>query len=107
MRLLPWALVAAAFATVPGFAEQPVRPLPKVGSCPTGYYSAGRYCIPGAGGHARGAIERIGGACPLGFYSSGSYCLSGASNEREAIPRRGDVCPLGWFTSGAYCLRSR
>ena len=58
-------------------AQQPVRPLPKVGGC------------------------------PLGFYSSGNYCISSPSNEREAIQKTGKSCPLGWFSSGSYCVKSR
>jgi hypothetical protein len=26
-------------------AQQPVRPLPKAGGCPLGYYSSGNYCV--------------------------------------------------------------
>ena len=39
-------------------AQQPVQPLPKVGSCPLGYYSSGGYCVPSSGGNTRGAIEK-------------------------------------------------
>ena len=68
-------------------AQQPVQPLPKVGSCPLGYYSSGGYCVPSSGGNTRGAIEKSGAGCPLGFYSSCNYCLSSPSNEREAIQK--------------------
>ena len=61
-------------------AQQPVRPLPKLGGCPLGYYSSGGYCVPSSGGNTRGAIEKSGAGCPLGFYSSGSYCVSSPSN---------------------------
>ena len=88
-------------------AQQPVKPLPKVGSCPLGYYSSGGYCVPSSGGNTRGAIEKSGAGCPLGFYSSGNYCLSSPSNEREAIQKSGKGCPLGWYSSGSYCVRSR
>ena len=80
-------------------AQQPVQPLPKVGSCPLGYYSSGGYCVPSSGGNTRGAIEKSGAGCPLGFYSSGNYCLSSPSNEREAIQKSGKGCPLGWYLS--------
>ncbi|PWL23641.1 MAG: hypothetical protein DCO99_00495 [Synechococcus sp. XM-24] len=86
------------------WAQQPVRPMPKLGSCPSGYYSSGGYCQPGAS--ARGAIEKN-GSCPSGFYSSGNYCLSSASNQRQAIHKRGSSCPSGWFSSGKYCLQNR
>ena len=88
-------------------AQQPVRPLPKLGGCPLGYYSSGGYCVPSSGGNTRGAIEKSGNSCPLGFYSSGSYCVSSPSNEREAIQKSGKGCPLGWYSSGSYCVKSR
>ena len=88
-------------------AQQPVQPLPKVGSCPLGYYSSGGYCVPSSGGNSRGAIEKREAGCPLGFYSSGSYCVSSPSNEREAIQKAGKGCPLGWYSSGGYCVKSR
>ena len=88
-------------------AQQPVRPLPKVGGCPLGYYSSGSYCVPSTSGNTRGAIEKSGAGCPLGFYSSGNYCLSSNSNEREAIQKSGKGCPLGWYSSGGYCVKSR
>ena len=55
-------------------AQQPVQPLPKVGSCPLGYYSSGSYCVPSSVGNTRGAIEKSGKSCPLGWTSSGNYC---------------------------------
>jgi len=88
-------------------AQQPIRPLPKLGACPLGYYSSGSYCVPSTSGNARGAIEKNGNNCPLGFYSSGAYCLSSQSNNREAIQKEGNSCPIGWFSSGKYCLKSR
>jgi hypothetical protein len=87
-------------------AQQPVQPLPKVGSCPLGYYSSGGYCVPSSGGNTRGAIEKS-GSCPLGFYSSGSYCVSSPSSNREAIQKTGNSCPLGYYGSGSYCVKSR
>ena len=103
------ALVAALLALAPmaALAQQPVRPLPKVGGCPLGYYASGGYCVPSTSGNTRGAIEKSGNSCPLGFYSSGSYCLSSPSNEREAIQKSGKGCPLGWYSSGNYCGKSR
>jgi len=97
-------LVAAGPAAL---AQQPVRPLPKVGGCPLGYYASGSYCVPSTSGNTRGAIEKTGNSCPLGFYASGNYCLSSPSNDREAIQKTGKSCPLGWFSSGSYCLKSR
>jgi len=101
-------LFALAPALISGIlvAQQPVQPLPKVGSCPLGYYSSGSYCVPSSGGNTRGAIEKS-GSCPLGFYSSGNYCVSSPSNNREAIQKTGNSCPLGYYGSGSYCVKSR
>jgi len=103
--LLAFGHAAALSSSV--LAQQPVQPLPKVGSCPLGYYSSGSYCVPSRSGNTRGALEKTGSSCPLGFYSSGSYCLSSPSNNRQAIPKQGGGCPLGWFSSGSYCVQSR
>ena len=102
-------IIAVLLALTPctALAEQPVRPLPKLGGCPLGYYASGRFCVPSTSGTTRGAIEKSGNSCPLGFYSSGNYCLSSPSNDREAMQKTGKSCPLGWFSSGSYCVKSR
>ena len=87
LKTLP--LLILAFAPFQADAQQPVQPLPKVGSCPLGYYSSGSYCVPSRSSNTRGALEKTGGSCPLGFYSSGSYCVSSPSNNRQAIPKQG------------------
>ncbi len=102
--LLPMLMVLVPTAVV---AQQPVRPLPKLGGCPLGYYSSGSYCVPSSSSNTRGAIEKTGNSCPLGFYASGGYCVSSPSNNREAIQKTGNSCPLGWFSSGSYCVKSR
>lgn len=98
-------LLALTVTATTAFAQQPVQPLPKVGSCPLGYYSSGNYCVPSRSNSTRGAIEKS-GSCPLGFYSSGNYCVSTPSNSRQAIPKVGP-CPLGYYSSGNYCVQSR
>jgi len=105
--LLLLALLGSIAASTAALAQQPVRPLPKVGGCPLGYYSSGSYCVPSTSGDTRGAIEKSGSSCPLGFYSSGSYCLSSPNSNCEAIQKTGNSCPLGWFSSGSYCVKSR
>lgn len=106
-----WLTFALAVSSGPALAEalaqQPVRPLPRMGGCPAGYFSSGSYCVPSRSGNTRGAIEKLGGGCPVGFYSSGNYCLSSPRNDREAIQKTGKSCPVGWFSSGNYCVRSR
>jgi len=106
IRLLFGFAVAAALTAGTALAQQPVRPLPKVGSCPLGYYSSGNYCVPSPGGNSRGAIEKA-GSCPLGFYTSGDYCVSSPGNDGEAIQKTGKSCPLGWYSSSSYCVKSR
>lgn len=104
-KMLVWPAIALASGAA--LAQQPVRPLPKVGACPLGYYSSSSYCLPSKIGSPRGAIEKVGGSCPLGFYSSGNYCVSSPNSDREAIQKTGKSCPLGWFGSGNYCVRRR
>lgn len=98
LAAFPWASVA--------LADQPVRPLIKVGHCPSGYHTSASYCVPSSS-RSRGALPKVGSGCPSGFYTSGSYCLSNPSNRRQAIEKTGSSCPSGWFTSGRYCLQSR
>jgi len=110
-RLMATVLISAATAAgvvgTAAHAQQPVRPLPRLGGCPLGYYGSGDYCMPNQSGNVRGAIEKTGRGCPLGFYASGNYCISSPSNEREALQKTGRSCPLGWFSSGDYCIQSR
>ena len=102
---LLFACAIAALVAGGALAQQPEQPLPKVGSCPLGYYSSGGYCVPSSGGNTRGAIEKS-GSCPLGFYSSGNYCVISPSSNREAIQKTGNSCPLGYYGSGSYCVKS-
>jgi len=104
-------LIAAGIllSTSATLAQQPVRPLPKVGGCPLGYYSSGSYCVPSSSGNTRGAIEKTGSSCPLGFYASSNYCISSSSNNREVLQKTGQLhCrQTGWYSSGGYCVKSR
>lgn len=52
---------------------QLAQPVPKLGTCPIGYYSQGSYCVPSTSQQWR-AIQRVGQDCPIGWYQSGSYC---------------------------------
>lgn len=80
-----------------------LQPLPKLGTCPSGYHASGLYCVPGR--TARPALERH-GTCPSGYHASGAYCLAG-TQARPALPKLGAGCPSGWSSSGAYCLQNR
>ena len=94
----------AVLAIVPrvATADPAAVPVPKVGSCPSGYSTSGSYCNPGSS--ARFAMPKV-GSCPSGYSTSGDYCLAG-SGARHAIPKSGS-CPSGYSTSGDYCLSSR
>ena len=50
--------VVSLVATSSAMAQQPVRPLPKVGGCPVGYFASADYCVPSKSGNSRGAIEK-------------------------------------------------
>jgi hypothetical protein len=69
------AFAIGALSTSTALAQQPVRPLPKVGGCPLGYLASGSYCVPGSPSNDREAIQKTGNSCPLGWFSSGSYCV--------------------------------
>ena len=62
-----WLTLALSVASESALAQQPVQPLPKVGSCPLGYYSSGSYCVPSGRGNTKGAIEKSGRSCSLGY----------------------------------------
>ena len=47
-------------------------PLPKQGSCPSGYSSSGGYCQPSAT-ERRVCVAKV-GQCPSNFFQSGNYC---------------------------------
>ncbi len=78
------------------------QPVPRNGSCPSGYYSSGDYCVPSSG--ARFALARN-GSCPSGYYSSGNYCVASSDDSKLAIPRSSS-CPSGYYSSGNYCVAS-
>lgn len=91
-------LVAVAFG-IPANAQQP---LPKVGSCPSGFYASGKYCVPFKD-KSKPAMLR-GGQCPSGYYTSGKYCVAISEKSKLAIPKDGP-CPTGYYASGGYCLQ--
>jgi len=78
------------------------QPIPKSGSCPSGYSTSGSYCNPNS--NARFAVPKV-GTCPSGYSTSGSACLANRG-ARYAIPKSGS-CPSGFSTSGAYCLKNQ
>ena len=78
--------------------------LPKDGSCPSGYYASGQYCVPSSN-ESKQAMAKA-GSCPSGYYSSGNYCVATSKDSKEAIAKKGS-CPSGYFASGAYCLKQK
>jgi hypothetical protein len=111
MRAPPFASAIALVFTLAipfanaAFAATPTpQPLPRTGSCPSGYSSSGGYCTPGSS--ARFAVPRNGGPCPSGYSSSGDYCLASSDSSKLAVPKTGS-CPSGFSSSGAHCLSSR
>ena len=84
-------------------AAPPPQALLKSGSCPTGYYASGQYCVPN--NNARFALAKD-GSCPTGYFASGQYCVASSDKSRAAIPKSGS-CPTGYFASGNYCVSSK
>jgi hypothetical protein len=97
MRL--WLLFFMLF-TPTANAAPPAQPLPRDGSCPSGYYSSNQYCVPTSS--AKFAIKRD-GSCPSGYFASGNYCIASTESAKAVIARVGS-CPSGWFASGNYCV---
>ena len=98
--LIAGALLAAA--SIAAYAATP-QPLPKHGSCPSGYSQSGNFCNPSS--NAKFAVAKI-GSCPSGYSQSGDYCLASAANSKLAVPKYGS-CPSGYSQSGGYCLSSK
>ena len=48
-------------------------PLPKVGSCPSGYASEASWCVPMR--NAPVAVPKGAGQCPSSMTASGAYCI--------------------------------
>ena len=91
-------LFTALFISQPA-SSQEITPILKDGSCPSGYRTSGKYCVPGK--NAGFAIKKI-GSCPSGYRTSGNYCLAG-NNAKPIIIKYG-TCPSGFRTSGKYCV---
>ena len=95
-RAVPFVVLATLAAAV-----ATAQPLPKQGSCPSGYHTSGNYCTPSSN-TARPALPKV-GSCPSGYHTSGDYCLGSSANAKPAVVKHG-ACPSGYHTSGNYCL---
>ena len=102
-RLLLATLIAIAWLDTLAQSTPPPQPLPRDGSCPSGYYASDKYCVPTSS--AMFAIKRD-GSCPSGYYASGNYCVAATDSAKAVIPRAGS-CPSGWYASGNYCVSTR
>lgn len=92
----------ALFVSMSAYSQLPApTPLPKVGSCPSGYSSQGNFCVPGTS--AQFAIAKD-GSCPSGYGSQGSYCVASAG-ARFAIPKGSGSCPSGYGSQSNYCVK--
>ena len=85
--------------------SNPVVPIEKVGTCPSGYTTQGNMCVPGSS--AKPAIIKV-GTCPSGWSTSGGggYCVANSSNPKHVMPKAGGSCPSGYSTQGSYCVKS-
>ena len=79
-----------------------VMPVPKNGSCPSGYYSDSTTCMPY--GNAKPAIVKI-RFCPSGWHADGNYCVAASSAPKNVIFKTG-FCPSGFHSDGAYCVEN-
>jgi len=78
--------------------------LPKIGTCPSGFHTSGKYCIP-IKDDAHPAMPRA-GQCPSGYYTSGKYCVAARKDAPPAVSKNG-TCPSGYYISGSYCLKQK
>ena len=103
MRLtITFSLLVSVISMVAS-AAPPAQPLPREGSCPSGYYASDKYCVPTSS--ARFAIKRD-GTCPSGYYASDNYCVATTDSAKAVIPRAGS-CPSGGYASGSYCVSTK
>ena len=91
-------LIGSAHADLPS-----PTPIPKDGSCPSGYGGQGNFCVPSSG--AKFAIAKS-GSCPSGYGSQGSYCVADSSAKLAMLKGSGS-CPSGYGAQGNYCVSSR
>ena len=81
MKIMRSGLAISAISLLVAFAATPTAtaaprpgPIPKVGTCPTGYSTSFNVCRPTMGAHY--AFVKTGSFCPSGYYTSWRYCVS-------------------------------
>ncbi|MBM4213039.1 MAG: hypothetical protein FJ179_04905 [Gammaproteobacteria bacterium] len=74
LRILFAILIAAAWLDAHAQSAPPLQPIPRDGTCPSGYYASDKHCIA-ATDSAEAVIPRA-GSCPAGWYANGNYCVS-------------------------------
>jgi hypothetical protein len=63
------------------------------------------YCVPKSGGTPR--IPKT-GTCPSGYFSAGKCCEAFRKETPHAMPKiPGKACPSGHYASGGYCVAFR
>jgi len=69
-----WIILILSFALGFFLAEfaKASETIEKIGDCPPGWSTSGKYCIPGK--YAKYIVEKK-GECPLGFRTAGKYCI--------------------------------
>jgi hypothetical protein len=92
--------VGAATAWARCTPAPPASPVPKVGSCPSGYTSDGKYCRPYSASAKFVVLKE--GSCPSGYTSDGSYCRA-YSNDACHVMAKSGSCPSGYTSDGNYC----
>ena len=101
-------LALSVVATSSALAQQPVRPLPKVGGCPVGYYASGDYCVPSKSGNSRGAIEKVGKHLSSFYILSISFCNASKAFSIDSWSVFLSCAWLKFFVnSSKYCSGSR
>ena len=69
MILLVFVVYIFMLATFPAHSSETIE---KIGECPPGWSTSGKYCVPGK--YAKYIMERR-GECPIGFQTAGKYCI--------------------------------
>jgi hypothetical protein len=81
--------------------SMPVMPIPRNGTCPSGYSPHGEMCVPRPGSKP---VILKNGNCPPGWSPQGNYCIAQSNNPKMVVPKNG-VCPPGYASIGHYFVQ--